>query len=167
MHFYCCSSWDFLQSHYTVLLSAFLFFFLFHAPLDVISHLLVFLRSILRGRSFLSHFCPFVAQIKLFSAVTQGSLFWWCLPRISVAVSVTAVLKTVIIDGERCKLPAYHSLEGFQHTGIFQLSEVKLRLVRFGLLILFRRRWKVIISKSWSLPMCSGNVHSWSEALPH
>ena len=59
----------------------------------------------------------------------------------------------IVYDGERCKLPAYHSLEGFQHTGIFQLSEVKLRLVRFGLLILFRRRWKVIISKSWSLPM--------------
>ena len=51
MHFYCCSSWDFLQSHYTVLLSAFLFF-LFHAPLDVISHFLVFLRSILRVRIF-------------------------------------------------------------------------------------------------------------------
>ena len=35
--------------------------------------------------------------------------------------------------------------------GIFQLFEVK--LVYFGLLILFRRRWKVIISKLWSLPM--------------
>ena len=29
----------------------------------------------------------------------------------------------IIHDGERCKLPAYHSLEGFQHVGIFQLFE--------------------------------------------
>ena len=29
-------------------------------------------------------------------------------------------------DGERCKLPAYNSLEGFQHVGIFQLFEVRL-----------------------------------------
>ena len=29
-------------------------------------------------------------------------------------------------DGERCKLPAYHSLEGFQHIRIFQLFEVRL-----------------------------------------
>ena len=29
-------------------------------------------------------------------------------------------------DGERCKLPAYDSLEGFQHIGIFQLFEIKL-----------------------------------------
>ena len=67
-------------------------------------------------------------------AVTQVFSFWRCLPRISLAVSVTAVLKVVIIEsclvivhgGERCKLTACHSLEGFQHIGIFQLFEVKL-----------------------------------------
>ena len=32
----------------------------------------------------------------------------------------------IVHDGERCKFPAYHSLEGFQHIGIFQLFEVKL-----------------------------------------
>ena len=57
----------------------------------------------------------------------------------------------IVYDVERCKLPAYHSLKGFQHIGIFQLFEVK--LVCFGLLILFSWSWKVIISKSWSLPM--------------
>ena len=54
-----------------------------------------------------------------------------CLP-----FAVTAVLKVVIIesmsvsslvyDGERCKPPAYHSMEGFQHVESFQLFEVKL-----------------------------------------
>ena len=42
-------------------------------------------------------------------------------------------------------------MEDFKHIGIFQLSNVK--LVCFGLLILFTRKWKVIISKSWSFPM--------------
>ena len=46
-------------------------------------------------------------------------------------------------DGERCKPPAYHSLEGFQHVGIFQLSRSNLSLVCFILLIFFRRRRKV------------------------
>ena len=36
-------------------------------------------------------------------------------------------------DGERCKPPAYHSFEGFQHTGIFQLFEVKLESCVFWL----------------------------------
>ena len=50
-------------------------------------------------------------------------------------------------DGERCKPPAYHSLEGFQHVGIFQLFEVKLESCVFWLAdIFFIRRRKVIIS---------------------
>ena len=32
----------------------------------------------------------------------------------------------IVHDGERCKLPAYHSLEGFQHIEVFQLFEIKL-----------------------------------------
>ena len=57
-------------------------------------------------------------------------------------------------DGERCKPPAYHSLEGFRHAGIFQLFEVKLESCVFWLAdFFFRRRRKVIISKTWSLPM--------------
>ena len=36
-------------------------------------------------------------------------------------------------NGEMCKLSAYHSLEGFQHIGIFQLFEVKLEFCVFWL----------------------------------
>ena len=57
----CCSSSDFLYSHYIVRLSS----FLFHAPLDVFVLFLVFLRSF-KFESFLSWFSPFVAQIKNF-----------------------------------------------------------------------------------------------------
>ena len=59
-------------------------------------------------------------------------------------------------DDERCKPPAYHSLEGLQHVGIFQLFKVKLESCVFWLadfFFFFRRRRKVIISKSWSLPV--------------
>ena len=40
-------------------------------------------------------------------------------------------------DGERCKPPTYHSLEGFQHVGIFQLFEVKLESFVFWLAVFF------------------------------
>ena len=43
---------------------------------------------------------------------------------------------------------AYHSLEGFQRTGIVQRFEVKILTCVFWQLILFRRRWKAIISKN-------------------
>ena len=65
---YCCSSSDFLQSHYTVLLSSFLL--PFHAPLDVVVHFPVFLRSFRFN----------------------------CLGWISLSVLITAVLKVVIIE---------------------------------------------------------------------
>ena len=62
-------------------------------------------------------------------------------PRISQAVSVTAVLKLInesmtassLFMMMRCKLPAYHSLEGFQHIAIFQLFKVKLESCVFWL----------------------------------
>ena len=38
----------------------------------------------------------------------------------------------IVQDGKRCKLPADHSLEGFQHIGIFQLFEVKLESCVFA-----------------------------------
>ena len=71
-------------------------FSLFHAPLDVVVHFLVF-RSSFRLGSFLSQFSPFVAQIKNFCS-DPGCFFWRCLPKISLAVSITAVLKVVIIE---------------------------------------------------------------------
>ena len=49
----------------TTLFSYPVFFSLFHAPLDVFVHFLVFLRSF-RLKSFLSQFSPFVAQIENF-----------------------------------------------------------------------------------------------------
>ena len=72
------------------------FFSLFHAPLDVVVHSLVVLRSF-RLKCFLSQFSPFVAQIENF-CTNPGFFFWRCLLRISLAVSVTAVLKLVIIE---------------------------------------------------------------------
>ena len=41
----------------------------------------------------------------------------------------------------------------FNTLGSFTFSRSNLSLMCFGLLILFRRRWKVIISKLWSLLM--------------
>ncbi|KAK2173738.1 hypothetical protein NP493_852g00002 [Ridgeia piscesae] len=45
------------------------------------------------------------------SAVTQGFLTGRCLPRISLAVLVTA-------NGERFKFPSYHCVEGFCYFGV-------------------------------------------------
>ena len=45
-----------------------------------------------------------------------------------------------LLVGERCKLPAYHSLEGFQHIGIFQLFEVKLESCVFWLADFFQAK---------------------------
>ena len=77
-------------------------------------------------------------------------------------------------DGERCKPPAYHGLEGFQHVEIFQLFEVKLESCVFWLADFFQAKAEghhqqvVITSKVCSLKtLCSGNVHSLSEARAH
>ena len=65
---YCCSSSDFLQSHYTVLLST--VFCLFHAPPDAVVHFLIFLRSF-RFESSLSQFSLYLSHRSRISAVTQ------------------------------------------------------------------------------------------------
>ena len=91
---YCCSSSDFLQSHYTVLLSSFLLSFFIHLLMLLFTSLyfsdpsganLFFLPSLL-----LLH------RLRI-SAVTQGFFLLMMFVRISLAVSVTAVLKVVII----------------------------------------------------------------------
>ena len=104
------------------------------------------------------------------SAVTQSFFFWWCFPRISLAVSVTAVLKVVIIESMSVSsllmmvrganfLPII-AWKVSNTLGSFSFSRSNLSLVHFGLLILFRQRWKLIISKSWSLPMSApGKLH--------
>ena len=81
----------------------------------------------------------------------------------------------IVHDGERYKLPAYHSLETFNTLGSFSFSWSNFSLMCLGWLILFRRRWKVVISNSWPLPMSAPGkrrvlamfTHSWSEALRH
>ena len=71
------------------------FYCLFHAPLAVVVFL-VFLRSFM-FESFLSRSSPFVAQIK---HLCSDPFFFFrrCLPRITLAISATAVLKLVIIE---------------------------------------------------------------------
>ena len=69
-------------------------------------------------------------------------------------------------DGERCTLPAYHSL-GFHHIRIFQLFEVKLESCVFWLAGFLQAKaeghhQQVVITSnvcSWKAS-CSGYVHS-------
>ena len=146
----------------TTLFSYPVFFSLFHAPLDVVVHFHVFLRS-LRLKSFLSQFSPFVTQIDNFSSDPGFFLLTMFAKDLTGCFSHCCVeggdhwITVCIIsvhDGERCKLPAYPSLESFQHVEIFELLEVRLESCVFWLADFFFRRWqKVIISKSWSLPM--------------
>ena len=70
-------------------------------------------------------------------------------------------------DGERCKLPAYHSLEGFQHLRIFPLFEVKLETSVFWLADSFQMKVEgyhqqiVVISNACSWKTSSSDtVHS-------
>ena len=90
---YCCSSSDFLQSLYTVLYPVCVcvcvpfFVHLWCCSLHCIFKIPQFRISSLC----LSH------KFRTF-AVTKSSFFWRCLPRISLAVSVTAVLKVEIIE---------------------------------------------------------------------
>ena len=70
-------------------------------------------------------------------------------------------------NGEKCKLPVYHSLEGFQQSGtlnfcVFWLAD------SFQAMVEGHHRQVVITSngRSWKTSS-SGTIHSWSEALPH
>ena len=129
----------------TTLFSYTVFFCLFHAPLDVAVHFLVFLRSF-RFESFLSQFSP--SHRSRISAVTQGFLFWQSLPRISLAVSVTALLKVVIIQSMSAfslfmmvRSANFLPIIAWQISntlGSFSFSRSNLSLVCFGLLILFK-----------------------------
>ena len=170
----------FFQSHYTVPLSS--FFSLFQAPVDVVVHLnfsdpsgsnLFFLSSLL-----LWH------RLRI-SAVIQGCCFFLtmfakdltgCFSHCSVEGGDHSIHVCIFIihDGEKCKLPTYHSLADFQHIGIFQLFEVKLESCVFWLADSFQMKveghhQQVVVSSnicSWKTS-CSGTVHSWSEAFPH
>ena len=114
---------------------------LFHASLDVVVHFLVFCSSF-RLESFLSQFSPFVAQIKNFCSDPGFSLLTMFAKGLTGCLSHRCVeggdhwiyVGTFVVhNGERCKPPAYHSLEGFQHIEIFQLFEVRLESCVFWL----------------------------------
>ena len=165
----------------TTLFSYSVFFSLFHAPLDVVVHVLVFLRSF-RFKSFLSWFFLLLHRLRI-SAVTPF-FFWQCLPRIWLAVSVTAVLKVVIIESmsvssllmmvRGANFPPIIVWKVSYTLGSFSFSRSNLSLVCFGLLSFFQVKAKghhqqVVITSnvcSWKT-LCSGTVHSWLEALPH
>ena len=81
------------------------------------------------------------------SAVIQGFFFWRCLPRISLAVSVTALLKVVIIESmsvssllmmvRGANLPPIIAWKISNTLGSLSFSRSNLSLVCFGLLIFF------------------------------
>ena len=112
--------------------------------------------------SFLSQSSPFVAQVKVFCSEPGLFLLTMFAKDLTGCFSHccvqggdhwTQVCVFIVDDGERCKLSTYRRLEGFNTLGSFSFLMSNLSLVSFGLLILFRRRWKVIISRSWLLPM--------------
>ena len=91
------------------------------------------------------------------SAVTHGFYVRRCFPRISLAVSVTILLKVLVskftsvssssmIRG--ANFPPIIALNASATSGSLSFSMSNLILVGFGLLILFMRMWKVVISKS-------------------
>ena len=102
----------------TTLFSYPVFFSLFHAPLDVVVHFLVFCSSF-RLKSFLSQFSPFVAQIENFCSYPGFFLLTMlakdltgCFSHRCVEGGDLWIYVCIVVahDGERCKPPAYHSL---------------------------------------------------------
>ena len=113
----------------TTLLSYPVFLCLCHAPLDVVVHSLYFLFTSLYFSDPSGSNSFFLSSLLLshksrISAVTQGFVFWRCLPRISLAVLVTAVLKVVIIEADRLL---------FMVTGNWKIQEINLRQVETAL----------------------------------
>ena len=102
MLFHCCSSFFFFFFHQIFVsltapfsYSAFFCLFFMHFLMLLFTSL-CFSDSSGSNRFFLSSLL--LSHRSRISAVTQGFFFWWCLPRISLAVSVIAVLKVVIIE---------------------------------------------------------------------
>ena len=148
------SSLDFLQSHYTVLLPSFLLPFScpswWCCSLISISRTLQVRFFLLLSSLLSSHRWIISAMTQLFffsDSVCQASYWlfqsllcwrWW---------SLTPYLHLIVHDAERCKLPACHTLEGFQYIGIFQLFEVKLESCVF---------WLFFSDKGWMSSSASG-----------
>ena len=71
--------------------------------------------------------------------------------KVVITESMSASLFFVMVRG--ANFPPIIAWKVSNTLGTVSFSRSNLSLVCFGLLILFRRRWKVIIIKSWSLPM--------------
>ena len=138
MPFHCFSSSEFLQSHYTVLVSSFLLFSCFTSwcccslpgislilPVKIVSFsvLSLFVAQIKNDCSDPVFLFCFFFLLTMFAKNLTGCFSHCCVyggdHRFQVCILIAH-------DGERCKLPAYHSMEGFQPIGIFRLFEVKL-----------------------------------------
>ena len=149
--------------------------------LMLLFHFLLFLRSF-RFESFLPQFSPFVAQIKNFCSDPGFFLLTMFANDLSSCFSHCCVeggdhwihvCIFIIHNSKRCKLPAYHSLESFQHIGISQLFEVRFESCVFWLADSFQAKveghhQQIVVSSNvcaWKTS-CSGIVQSWSEALP-
>ena len=147
---YCCAFSDFPQSHYIVLSS---FLFPFACASWWCSLFLVFLRFSGSNLFLLSYLL--LSHRSRISAVTQGFFFWWCFAKDLTGCFSHCCVESgdhwihvcifIVHDGEMCELPTYLSLEDFQHNGSFSFSRSNSSLLCFGLLILFRWMWKVII----------------------
>ena len=131
------SSSDFLQSHYTVILSSFL------QPLTCISWCCCSISCISRILVLLSHRSRISAVIQSFFLLTMFAKdLTGCFSHCCVEDGDHWIYACIFIahDGERCKPPTYHSLEGFQQVGIFQLFEVKLESYVFWLADFFQAK---------------------------
>ena len=167
--------------HLTTPFSYPVLFCLFCALCDVI-HFPAFLRSF-RFKSFLFQFPPFVAHVKnifsdpgfcllmVFAKTLTGFFSQCCVEGDGHQISACIF---IILDGGRCKLPTYQSLEGFQHSGIFQLFKVKLASCVFWLADSFQMEFEchhqqVVVTCNvccWKAS-CSGNVHSWLKTISY
>ena len=97
------------------------------------------------------------------SAVTQGFLTERCVPRISLAVLVTAVLKVLINVSmsvpsasrmvSAASFPPFTAWKAYATSGSFSFSRSNLILVWPSFLTLFRCSLKFIMTSSWSLPI--------------
>ena len=103
------------------------------------------------------------------SVVTQGFFGRRCLPRISLTVWVTAMLNVSIIvyitvfselrSSSGVNFPPILACNASKTSGSISLSTLNLIFVGPSFVDFFRRSQRVIITKSWSLPMSAPEKH--------
>ena len=128
---------------------------------------------ILQVQIVLAHFSPFVSQIKnLYSDPGSFLLTMFakdltgCFNHCCVVIIESRSVSSLFMMVRGANFLPIIAWKVSNTLGSFSFSMSNLSLLCFGLLILFRWRWKVIISKSWSLPMCApGNFVFWQCSL--